>query len=1565
MRRIIAAVSLCVLLSCSGAIAAETPVVDDPTGGVAPAAIYCPNTGGCFTSLGQAEAALRAAVPNVGEFLYNSSMGTLWPGKLRAYYSVKRQPPAEYYPPYYKFLVAIPAAQYCPNSAESGACGSESELFAGYVAQSIQPGVVYACGWHQCYNQDPRIEGAYLPFDQSDGTATAGIGILTESSGQHVRQIVYDQYYEEGASRSVVKRPLSRSRRYLCPQGFSPMRGKLSELAPNICQNTSGWFITIHEPRQTKSCPVQGSCQPASGNKSSAEVDFVFAGRPFLRYYNSLREELPVGFRMGPGWTHTFAPKLVPPGNDGAGLVVNGDSLEIQYISQNRFIVPELGNAPLEKQPDSTWRLLEPNGDVSTYSSGWRLISIENRLTPARNLTLEYSSNGRLDRVVESSGRALKFTYDWFGMLVGIELPDSTIFSYSYDADHNLIKAESSAGGVKQYHYGEPDLATNGDRALLTGITAEDGRRYASFGYDIHGRVVLSTLITAGGAAATTRIRYTGTNQAEVTFNGDDVRTYDYSLDIHRKPLQIVDSSGTTTTSYDSYGRVIFSTDARSIQKANTYVAGRLSTSTFGLGTSAQRTVRTEWDTTLNVLTKRQVLDSSSLPVSETSWTNNARGQPTSTTLTDPSSGTVRTSTIGYCEQSDVQAGACPLIGLVTSVDGPRTEAADVTSYSYYGTIGPACVGTPTGCGYRPGDLWKVSNALGHVTEVLAYDGAGRPLSVKDPNSAVTDYEYHPRGWLTATKVRGTNDASESDDHITRIEYWPTGLVKKVTQPDGVFLSFTYDAAQRLTRITDKAGFYIDYTLDNAGNRILEETRNPAGSTLYRTLSRIYNALGQLETQADAAFNPTDYTYDASGNLQKVTDALGRKTIHDYDPLNRLKRSLQDVGGIEAETKYEYDALDNLTKVTDPKGLDTTYTYNGFGDVVELTSPDTGTTTYSYDSAGNRLSKTDARGVVSNYTYDALNRLTAISYPSDSTYDASYMWDTVPTACATGETFGKGRLGRLHNGNGASLEYCYDRFGQVVRKRQTIGGKTFTIRYAYTKAGALQNVTYPDGTVVDYTPNSTGRVNIVGVTPAGGARQVLISAVSNYPFGPQRRLTYGNGRFLERTHDLDYKPTVMRDDRADGLQTGYGYDPAGQVDELHEPTNPAVNLAKYRYDGLGRLDQVQDGATGTPIETYGYDATGNRVSLTDSAGTQAYAYPSGSHRLASVGGSPRGYDAAGNTTSIGGLSREFFYTPDGRMRVVKRNGAIKMYYRYNGRGEQVRRLASALDPLQSYFVYDENGRWLGEYDLNGAPKQQIVWLDHLPVGLITGAGIQYIEADHLGTPRAVIDPVRDVATWKWEETGEVFGDTPPNQDPDGDGTPLVFDMRFPGQRYDAASGLNYNYFRDYESGTGRYAESDPIGLAGGLNTYAYVRGNPISYVDPLGLIDLKIPGVPISIHANPGPEATTFRAEHGPPHVHLGSNEGPRVDTENFRPLSDADARKMSREQRKMCDSLTDSQKSLIRGRQAAVFKYGKYILRAMSMPLVGADSFTNACRSDPLACAELIESIGVPSGWE
>jgi len=138
------------------------------------------------------------------------------------------------------------------------------------------------------------------------------------------------------------------------------------------------------------------------------------------------------------------------------------------------------------------------------------------------------------------------------------------------------------------------------------------------------------------------------------------------------------------------------------------------------------------------------------------------------------------------------------------------------------------------------------------------------------------------------------------------------------------------------------------------------------------------------------------------------------------------------------------------------------------------------------------------------------------------------------------------------------------------------------------------------------------------------------------------------------------------------------------------------------------------------------------------------------------------------------------------------------------------------------------------------------------------AKLYFIHPDHLNTPRLVADSA-GAAVWRWDQA-EPFGNNVPDENPSGLG---AFDLplRLPGQRYDAETALHYNYFRDYDPSLGRYGESDPIGLRGGLNTYAYVGGNPISYADPDGL-----------------------RPEAGP----VGPNLGSKLGNTNYMPPTNA-----------------------------------------------------------------------------
>ncbi|MEW8693448.1 MAG: RHS repeat-associated core domain-containing protein [Candidatus Thiodiazotropha endolucinida] len=154
--------------------------------------------------------------------------------------------------------------------------------------------------------------------------------------------------------------------------------------------------------------------------------------------------------------------------------------------------------------------------------------------------------------------------------------------------------------------------------------------------------------------------------------------------------------------------------------------------------------------------------------------------------------------------------------------------------------------------------------------------------------------------------------------------------------------------------------------------------------------------------------------------------------------------------------------------------------------------------------------------------------------------------------------------------------------------------------------------------------------------------------------------------------------------------------------------------------------------------------------------------------------------------------------------------------------------------------------------------------------------LAYIHFEHRGAPVAVSD---EAGVMIWQAHYQPFGEVEELTDVDGDGEVYTFNLRYPGQYHDRESGYYYNYFRDYDSVAGRYIQSDPIGLGGGLNTYAYVFNNPLKFIDPTGL-DVTVSIYPgafgaghVGIGVNspnttgfyPAPGASTFDAVTGQP----------------------------------------------------------------------------------------------------
>ena len=409
-----------------------------------------------------------------------------------------------------------------------------------------------------------------------------------------------------------------------------------------------------------------------------------------------------------------------------------------------------------------------------------------------------------------------------------------------------------------------------------------------------------------------------------------------------------------------------------------------------------------------------------------------------------------------------------------------------------------------------------------------------------------------------------------------------------------------------------------------------------------------------------------------------------------------------------------------------------------------------------------------------------------------------------------------------------------DRDTQDLIRTTTTGSLTYTLRMAYNAANRLTQLTYPSGTIVAYGRDAVGRINAVSVNGSP-----VVAGVSYAPFGPPELLSFGDGSTLARGVDKNYRTSQIVSSLSDGLKLYFEFDVLGNItradnDALPNSTSPEQRA--YSYDHVYRLTDIRT-ANAALIERFAYDKTGNRTEKQGSCATANYSYSGVSHRLSSVSGDGRSYDASGNTTFIsyptGSASealspksqrgQEFQYDSRGRMVSSRTLGSRCLgcdsgyTFNYNARGERVEKtvISGLGKPTTTPSLYDESGHLLTE--LNGSDSIEIIWLEDLPVAVNRAGAVHYIHADHLGTPRAVVTSgTASKAIWQWDflatATGSnAFGDLEANADLDADGTHFIFNLRFPGQQKDQ-TGLNYNYFRDYEPATGRYVESDPIGL---------------------------------------------------------------------------------------------------------------------------------------------------------
>ncbi|WP_145502189.1 glycohydrolase toxin TNT-related protein [Yersinia similis] len=677
------------------------------------------------------------------------------------------------------------------------------------------------------------------------------------------------------------------------------------------------------------------------------------------------------------------------------------------------------------------------------------------------------------------------------------------------------------------------------------------------------------------------------------------------------------------------------------------------------------------------------------------------------------------------------------------------------------------------------GTEWRYRyNAQQQVNEVIAPDGGvtllaqdifGRLLETQDPLNQITRYGYSPQ-------------------HAS-----PAGSLSQVSLPDGVEQAIAYDSEKRIAALTDGAGKTTRY--EYGGFDLLTGLIRPDG----QRLTFGYDTLTRLNQVTNASGDTYRYTRDRAGQVISETDFTGRTVHYQYDavgrrigaryPDQRLVRwhySMQDQ--VLAQQTWHCDALSSTL---------------------------VGTVSYGYDRAGRLLSATNADAVV-EFDYDEAGQLVAERLNGR---EVRHQWDALngtPVARQVGElglafVYGaQGELTRLQLAGHQPLALQHDRLGRETVRESAAG---FIQACNYTPSGLLAH-------------QAAGRNSAL-------FQQQLIA--------PESPALHGSAVNRSWQYDRAYNVVGMDDGRWG--KTQYQYDRNDQVVRadfggflpLQEQFSYDVNQNLREHRCLPR------GAQAVLAQASQQQQAGRVVKRGDSQ----YRYDAGG-RLVEKRSQKDGYRPQ--------LWRYRWNEQDQLSELITPTGA-RWRYGYDAFGRRIRKLRVVDTPPLNEMDASSAGPataslagyaylWSGDQLIEEVPvyadgtvayEQGIHWL-YAPGGLTPMARyaqgkLHYVVADHLGTPRELLNEQGKVV---WASRLSTWGQAELWRQAANDEDRVSCNLRFAGQYADAESGLHYNRFRYYDGETGQYLCPDPIGLEGGLNPYGYVH-NPVSWVDPLGL----------------------------------------------------------------------------------------------------------------------------------
>lgn len=745
-------------------------------------------------------------------------------------------------------------------------------------------------------------------------------------------------------------------------------------------------------------------------------------------------------------------------------------------------------------------------------------------------------------------------------------------------------------------------------------------------------------------------------------------------------------------------------------------------------------------------------------------------------------------------------------------------------------------------------NVLSIQNAAGK-TLVNTYDANNRLTSITDPAGGVTGFTYNTDGLLASkTLPRGG---------ITSYVY-QNGLLNSQTDPTGRTTSFTYDAAGRLLTTANPAGKTSTIAYDAIDN--ITSISDP----LSNTVSFTYDANGKVLTQTDARGNTSSYSYNGNRNLSSVTDVLNHITSFAYDGEDRLiqitdargnvstisydakgrKISVTDPLGHTVRTEYDmvdnitgqYDALnnkiatigyDNLNRpvsVADALGNTTTSTYDALSNLTQTTDPLSQSTGYSYDNLNRLVQTVDALNGHAAQEFDADGNRTALIDPNNNRQEFTYdlAGRLTGSSSATGSlqyTYNQlGVLGSLINGRGQTRSLQYDDAGRPISQSDPDG----TINCTYDGNGNLLTVTDASGTI---SRQYDALNRVVSYTDArGNTIGYAYDAVGNLSC-----LTYPDGKQVNYSYDAANRLTQVTDWA--GRITTYTYDANNRLIQTNRPDG---SIETRTYDAAGRLTQQldKDQANNTLTQfDFTYNAAGNvtteanNLPDTPMPEQKTMTYTT-DNRLENCNGQNVTYDADGNMTSGPLNGQNTSFTFDSRNRLT--SAGITIY----GYDAENNRISIADSVYQATYVINPNASLSQVLTKTDGQGNQTFYTYGLGlIGEQNSAGYKTYHYDLRGSTVLLTDTTGAATdTFQYGPYGELLNYTGSST------TPFQYNGQY-GIMNDG-NGLYYMRARYYNPEIKRFMSRDTIlgdiTKPQTLNKYAYVKGNPITEIDPSG-----------------------------------------------------------------------------------------------------------------------------------